>query len=261
VIALDSHVHFHDCFDEEALLDAAVSNVRGASTGRPLPQLLVLLLAESAGANWFEHLWMNGLGENRWQVSRGTDQLSLRLSAPDQIPVLLVAGRQIECRERIEVLALGARDAIEDGQPVVDVLKQVESLGALPVLPWGFGKWLGRRGSIIGDLITDPPVERLWLGDNAGRLRGAPAPKLFADAQRRGIHVLPGSDALPFRNEVGKAGRVGCFLSVDGAMGLWGLDVLNAIRDADHQPATFGRQEAPWRFARNQVGMQARKFA
>jgi hypothetical protein len=261
MIALDSHVHFHECFDEEVFLNAAVSNVRRASAGGPIPKLLVLCLTECRGVSWFESLRTRGVRGSGWNVRKGLDSVSLKLTHPDQMPVLLVAGRQIVCRERIEVLALGAREEVEDGQPVADVLTQVESIGALPVLPWGFGKWVGRRGSIVAKLIAEQPVGRLWVGDNAGRPHGTPRPKLFAEAELRGIHILPGSDALPFRDEVGKAGRVGFLMDIKATNDLCGMDVLDAIRHSERQPKGFGRQETPWRFLRNQLAMQARKLA
>ena len=68
---------------------------------------------------------------------------------PGTLPVLVIAGRQIVSAERIEVLALGTRTQIPDGQPLAATIDAVRADGALAVLPWGFGKWWGARGRMV----------------------------------------------------------------------------------------------------------------
>jgi hypothetical protein len=65
----------------------------------------------------------------------------------------IIAGRQINSIEDIEILALGTSNFFSDGQPIAESLKQIRKVRALPVILWGVGKWLGKRGKIISDLI------------------------------------------------------------------------------------------------------------
>ncbi|HEX3130500.1 MAG TPA: hypothetical protein VH394_24395 [Thermoanaerobaculia bacterium] len=247
VALVDSHVHFHACYDLPTFLDGALCNFRKAGAG-----IGYLLLTESAGAHWFRR-WRDGLKTKAWGFEPTMEEESLRAVNGAGEKLVLVAGRQIVTRERLEVLALGKDLELPDGLPIREVLEQVRESGALPVLPWGFGKWWGRRGAVVAETLERDG--ELFLGDNGGRL--GPEPALFRRARKLGIRVLPGSDPLPFARHAGLAGSYGFILphAVD-----WDRPaemLLRRIRESG-QPRAFGRRAGLPRFLRDQVGMQLR---
>jgi hypothetical protein len=173
--------------------------------------------------------------------------------------VIIVAGRQIVTAERLEVLAVGCVDEFPDGKPIRDVMCAVADCGALPVVPWGFGKWLGARGRIVRSLVETPPVT-FSLGDNGGRAALLPRPPLLGVAERRGIPVLLGSDPLPLAPEVTRAGSCG-FVVADWATTARPAELLvRRLRSLRRTPAVFGDLNTLHGFVRSQLELRWRRL-
>ena len=249
VALVDSHVHFHACYDLTVFLDGALRNFRKAGQAG----IGYLLLTESAGAHWFRR-WRDGLNAGGgWRFEPTPEEESLRAVSGTGERLILVAGRQIVARERLEVLALGKDLELPDGLPLAETLARVRESGALPVLPWGFGKWWRRRGAVVAEALEQDG--ELFLGDNAGR--HGPEPALFRRARKLGVRVLPGSDPLPFSRHAGLAGSYGFVLSHAVDLDRPAETLLRRIRESG-QPRAFGRRAGLPRFLRDQVGMQLR---
>lgn len=245
VTLVDAHVHLYPCFPPAAFLDAAAANIAAASAALGLATATpgVLMLTEIAGMDAFGALAAGGLDCGAWQITPSAEPVALHATCPDRPPLVLVAGRQIVSRERLEILALGVRGGPPDDKPAREVLAALAATDALTVLPWGLGKWTGRRKTLARDLLQRPPVARLYAGDNGGRPAVLPRPRLLAFAERHGCPVLPGSDPLPLAVEVGKPGRYGfvaeCALDPErpfGALRRW-------LDDRRASPAPYGRLE------------------
>ena len=260
-LLIDGHVHFHPCFELEGFLDGAADHFANAG-GKlaPSPALGCLLFSESAWYDYFQQ-FADGLiarTTRRWSTRSTGEAGSLLATRDGQPRLVLAAGRQVVTAENLEVLALGCTDHFDDGQPIEKVLETALARGAITVVPWGFGKWWGRRGRVVQRLLESPHAERLHLGDNAGRPAHSPAPHFFEWARRRGVPVLPGSDPLPFAWQGAFAGRYGFVLN--------GIDPhrpvhsIKAALEANRtQPAIFGQRQNVVVFVRSQVGMQLRK--
>jgi hypothetical protein len=235
-IYADAHVHIHDCFDLDDLFASALE--RAAELGGPL----LLLLAESEGDNYFERCGRlaergpDALAESdsegagraaremdpaappalSLRIRRTAEPRSLVIDRKDgsNAEVYLVTGCQKVSAERIEVLALcldpadplrGDPDGVLSTETLV---RRVLGAGAVAVLPWGFGKWLGPRGAKVAELarrenLCDHP--RFFLGDIAHRCWPWPTPKVF----HGDIRVLPGTDPLPLSGLEGGLARYG----------------------------------------------------
>lgn len=263
MILVDGHVHFHDCYPTSSFLSSASSNLARAasSLGGTQSGHHALCLTESAGADWFGTLRAAASRPDApnfggWQAEATAETCSVTLRDKEERTLYVLAGRQIVTEERIEVLALCTSASIEDDMPADETIDAVHEADGIPVLPWGFGKWLGNRGRIVTRLL-ETCGDRIYLGDNAGRIRGWPEPKEFDLARARGMAVLPGSDPFPFGNEYHKVGSYGFYL--EGA--------LDAARPAESlrellgssKIGLFGELEQPHRFVMNQVRMQLRK--
>ena len=252
-VAVDGHVHAHACFDPGELLDAAVRGLRAAAPGGEG----VLLLAGTAGARGVGPFLAAG-GAGAWRTEPTAEAESLRAVHPSGASLLLVDGRQIATRERLEVLALAATPDVPEGLPFEETLARVLESGAVAVIPWGFGKWLGARGARVRAALERAEPGRLFVGDNGGRLRGSPTPRLLREAGHRGIWTLPGSDPLPFPGEFRRAGRRGFLLPGPLDPHRPAESLRARLAALERQPTAFGRGVGPVRFAITQARMQVR---
>ncbi len=223
MIFVDAHVHVYDCFDIDLLLDSALSNFQEAAQQNRTaqkPLSYVLLLTEGKTESWFQTL-STTLDANRqckiterWSaVDRGdVESLTVFRNDVPEKEIHIVAGRQVVTMENIEVLALFVKQGLTNGLPLHETVDRVKELGGIPVLPWGVGKWFGKRGEIIKDFLVNYGNSNLFLGDNGGRPRFWPTPNLFNLAKKTGAVVLPGSDPLPLPSEAQRVGSFGFYL-------------------------------------------------
>lgn len=194
---LDTHLHLYPCFNLPQAFNQFLDNTaqHGNQPGR------VACLAERHDCRYFssivkgdislEGFMTEAILENEIKLKRDRDGLGFSL----------LPGRQIISREKIEILALGCPDLIDDGQPAIDIIYQVIQLGHVPVLPWSPGKWFGARGKLIEHLITELKAGDFLIGDTPLRPYGWPIPRLMKLAQEKGFAVVAGSDPLPFSGE------------------------------------------------------------
>jgi hypothetical protein len=260
ICLVDAHVHLHPRFRADVVLDSAARNFAAAARGAGLPDRppCFLLLVEIAGVDAFGALPERA---GRWRLLPTGEALSRR-AEPDSggAPVFIVAGRQSVTAEGLEVLALGTREHLADGLALRATVEAVRQAGALPVLPWGFGKWTGRRGALVREAAADPAAfPCLYLADSGVRPRFLLRPAPIAEAERAGRISLAGTDPLPVRGDEGKAGRFGFVAATEvdkdrpfGALADW-------IGRQRASPPVFGALERPAVFLHRQLAMQLRK--
>ena len=108
------------------------------------PACGALLLAQTSRERVFEWL-REQVSVGRWSIAVVPAEpqcLWLRIARGE---LLIVCGSQVVAEPGLEVLVLGTARRIEDGLGIERTLQSAQAAGALPVLPWGFGKWTGRR--------------------------------------------------------------------------------------------------------------------
>jgi hypothetical protein len=251
----DCHVHMHDEFAPEVFLDGAARNLAVAARqiGAGEGSVGCLFLTETRRQGGFDRLQRGGGG---WSVQHAAEPVSLiaRRGAADVLVV--VAGRQVVTRERLEVLLLGSSAELPDGESVERTLERAGETGGLVVLPWGFGKWSFARGRIVERLLSSAAATTLFVGDTGNRTSVLPRPRLLRRARRLGVPVLPGSDPLPLSSHVERAGRCGIFLECVPDLEQPADQIVRLLRGTRVQPQTFGRPEPFVRFAVTQILMQ-----
>ena len=194
---LDTHLHLYPCFDLPKAFDRFLDN-----TGKYGPQATrVACLAERFDCQYYESITNKEITLDGFKLAISDENETRLIRDKDNMSLTLLPGRQIISREKIEVLALGCPQLIDDGQPVLDVIYQIIQLGHVPVLPWSPGKWFGARGAIIKDLINELKAGDFMIGDTPLRPYGWATPRLMKDAQKKGFSVVAGSDPLPFSGE------------------------------------------------------------
>jgi hypothetical protein len=265
MIFVDAHVHIYDCFDLETFFDYAFANFQKEASrlGQQDAFTGILLLTETSKDKWFERLTdyadnKDGNGNKAigdWTFHHTDENCSLCARGGKNQSLFLIAGRQIVTAEKLEVLALATDKNFKEGAPIEQVIQSIRDMGAIPVIPYGFGKWVARRGVILRDLLEKTKGHMLFLGDNSGRPNFLPRPSHFKQAEAKGIQVLPGSDSLPFSSECKRAGSFGFslngFLSSEHPAG----DLKQIFMDPTTQFQEYGHLERPYRFFRNQLKM------
>ena len=177
-----------------------------------------------------------------WTFRATPEPTALQARSTDGANVLLLAGRQIITAERLEVLALGTDERWPDGQPIRDVLAQVRAARALPVLPWGLGKWLGSRGTLIQHLVANADPADFALADTYLLPVLTRRPPPLRRAEKRGFRILAGTDPLGRAGEETIAGRYGVLVE-----GPWNdqapaSSLLHLLRDPAVPLQTIGRR-------------------
>ena len=97
--------------------------------------------------------------------------------------------------------ALTVDAAIPDGQPVLAVLSEIKRQNGVPALSWAPGKWFGKRGAVVRDLIDSLAPQDFILGDTTLRPTVWPEPALMRRGSEKGFRIVAGSDPLPFAGE------------------------------------------------------------
>ena len=257
-LAIDAHVHFHGRQLVASTLDAAISNFRALDSADPAGGQGVLLLAQSAGERVFE--WLREqprVGD--WSVAPVPAEPESLWLRGERGELVVVCGRQVIAEPGLEVMALGTDKRIEDGLGLAQTLEIARSANAIPVLPWGFGKWTGQRKQRIRALLASSAVSDLWVGDNGGRLRNLPRPRLLEEAEARGVGILPGTDPFPFGNDYRRVGSFGFRLeAVLDPSRPW-QSIRAALGKLKRSPLPYGRGEGWLNFAFKQLWIQVDK--
>jgi hypothetical protein len=262
-IMADGHVHLHDSFVANDFFTAARNNFYHYREALHLTGKIhfFLLLTESANTEAFLQLRDGQKQIPGWNVHSPADATSLLIEPVSRDTTLFViAGRQIVTAESLEVLALGLDAPCRDGKPLQVILQELRDSNSLTVLPWGAGKWLGKRGRIIRQTVNAAVTPDFYLGDNGNRPFFWPKPAVFKQAAAKGIADLAGSDPLPFINQEKRPGSFGFYLpaAVDRQHPFQSL--RQHLEQADNSPSPFGRTGSTWSFFHLQISMQLSKL-
>jgi hypothetical protein len=264
-ILVDGHVHIHRCFDLQALFESAQQNFCDAASTLNLGSRFsaVLLLTESQGVDYFSSFLRKATDRSSvggWRFQPTTEPDSLIAVSRAGFELTLIAGRQIATAERLEVLAVCTDKLFDDGGTIPVVIDSVSAANGVAIVPWGFGKWTGRRKNVINRLMGDFAKRPFHLGDNSGRISVWREPPQFDLAKSQGQRIFRGTDPIPFP---GQENRVGSFgFSISGPFNRSGptASMRNLLASGNIQPTPYGVLETPMVFAKNQLKMQVRKL-
>lgn len=254
---IDTHAHLYGRFDASALLGAAATNFLAATRAARLdegetPPVWVLLLMQSPGEPLRERLGRSDA--DGWDLEQ-TDSTAWRAEHAVLGRLVLVEGRQFVSSEGIELLAAPLATDL-DQAPLAELVQRSNELDTRPIVPWGFGKWLGFRGRVVAELLERQSSDRLLLADNGGRPRMSSEPRLLRRAARRGFQVVYGSDPLPLSGEECRAGAVGSAFRGPFDPGQASESTRKALRGALGEPMPFGHGTGLGRFLWNQARLR-----
>ncbi|MBC2601136.1 class I SAM-dependent methyltransferase [Puniceicoccus vermicola] len=117
----------------------------------------------------------------------------------DGTRIVFYRGVQAVSEENVELLVIGE---VPDTGPLEKMVSVALSIGSAVLLPWGFGKWRGKRGQLIlREFRQSRP--RLFPSDSANRPNRGGGKAFLAGvfAKLPGCYRLDGSDPLPMEND------------------------------------------------------------
>jgi len=253
-LPVDGHVHLYDLSLACPILDTAESAFR--SVPRRTGNLFgMLLLTQSANESVFESLKdLQSVG--RWAITRATAEPETLLARSGESVIAIVCGRQVRTQDGLEVLALGTCEVFKDRMSLTDTIEAVDRTSAIPVIPWGFGKFMGARGERVAELLARRDGGGLFVGDNGSRLDMLGAPVWLREAERRGFRVLPGTDAFPLGRDYERIGSLGFMADIEpNEVSPW-RSLRAWLLQLPVSPIPYGRACSLGRFVHNQVGIQ-----
>ena len=266
-ILVDTHVHIYDCYNIKRFFNEAFSNFSYYNKKLKLAEKLVgvLFLTESNSFQYFDKLRDNSnniiqdLEKEGFFKKESDESYSLVFETAGSNFIILIAGQQIITDERLEVLSLGTQQKIEYSLSLKETVNRINSIGAIPILPWGVGKWLGRRNEVLNAFIKKDNETKFFLGDNSGRLAILKVPTQFKVSNENKKLALRGSDPLPIKSQEKKAGSFGFYFVSD-------LDISNPFRDVkkmiynlESEPDNYGKLENIFDFFKNQIMLRLAK--
>jgi len=259
-IIIDGHVHIYPTFPTAEFFDAAFNNFAEAMQlhGTSLEADAVIFLTEGEGHDVFSII------RDQAETPGGAPSDSLRFLKTEETDslvaekngrtVFIFPGRQYVSTEKIEILSLFYSEPISDKSlSLMSLAERINESGGVIVVPWGVGKWLGKRGQLVTELIEASNDAILFLGDNGNRPLFWPTPAQFAHARKNGIYLLSGSDPLPLASHCGRVGTSGSML-MEGELSrdLPAKSLLKLLNDGE-KLTEFGSRFKPCSFLYDQL--------
>ncbi|MCA9211735.1 MAG: hypothetical protein KDB27_01625 [Planctomycetales bacterium] len=252
---VDTHAHFHPCFDATEFLNAAIKNAARLAHAPPC-----LLLADSPCFDSIDAIY-EGLKHDDapFGIVEETPDCA-RIESLGRPKGYLIRGRQIRTKERLEVLAYGGDYDISNGLPLDETLEVVSETAKLVILPWGFGKWWWPRKHLIKRIIERQAAfgnkyAALAMGESGCRPDAFGEPSDFSDSVK--LKRLPGSDPLPMKSEVHRVASVGTSveLEIDRGLDESVEDQILVVVSRDHSE-TLGEHLTVPEFIRQQISLR-----
>jgi hypothetical protein len=229
LIVADTHVHLYPSFDLSVALDAAFENLGKlvGSERREGGTVKVVCLTERYDCHMFKALREGRASiDSRYSLHHHGDAVLMVSRDGGEELLLIVAGRQVVTRERLEVLALTTDAEIPDGLSIDETIARVREVGGVPVVTWAAGKWLFRRGRIVRRVLGGAEKGSVVIGDSSLRPAGWREPKTMQLGRARGLRIIAGTDPLPV---VGEEWRIGTYGVIGESDFNW-RDPLGSIR-------------------------------
>jgi hypothetical protein len=204
-IVADTHVHIYSCYDLHKFSSMLEQNLKKVGAGQTIR---LGFLTERSDCNFFDDIKSGNekIISECGNIQLGPDESSLIRDNGSGEKCILLPGRQVVAKERIEILALATTAKIPDGMQAVDIVTMILDNGGVPVVAWAPGKWFGERGNVVRSLLDGFNPARLLIGDSSMRPTIWAEPFIMREARKQGYRIIAGSDPLPFAGEESMAG-------------------------------------------------------
>ena len=267
-IACDTHVHCYDFENLPLLLDSAVKNLRHFVSNADAQ--LLFFTDGYVDRTWLklQELLKSTAKAGDWSFAyNDSTQFIEALKDDGEYKMLLAPARQVNTAGRLEMLLLGCDEELEDKQPANELIDKYGEKYVL-VSPWGVGKWLGKRGRVLVDIINHSQ-KPFALGDNGGRpffwpvphfrfLRQFQSSKNGQNPLKRHLPILNGSDPLPIRGEISRTASYGVIFDLLETKEISLKNILLAMKSDQTQFENYGQLMGVFPFVLGRIKMLLR---
>ncbi|HEC27118.1 MAG TPA: hypothetical protein ENI67_06895 [Gammaproteobacteria bacterium] len=259
---VDAHVHFYDCFDPCTFFSSAYANLSSPTEAaiENETSVKVLLLTETPGENGFLRLLdaSENIGQpictggESWYSHTTGEVDSVSLKTHSGKVLYVIAGRQIVSHEGLEVHALATDALFDEGRPLLELIEAINRSGGVAAVPWGTGKWLGRRGKVLTSMSRRFVQAGVLLSDSGIRPWAWPRSGLFNSGPR----VIAGTDPLPISTEACRTGSFGF-----STIAPWDPErpthsMRTILKNQLLEMTRFGRPQGVWQFLSRQLAIR-----
>ena len=210
MIFFDAHVHLYPQFELDVLLTAFASHADIFARDADVLAMAVMLRGfQPTLDSVFEPF--KGRNLRGWTIEESEEKCFLATDGSHRI--FMLPARQVAAKERIEALGYFGDAEVPDGLPLEETVERLGDAGYQPVIAWGLGKWLFKRGPVVASALESAGKagKPLPVCDCALRPTFWPTPKHYKRAVELGGFVLYGSDPLP---RIGDEYSAGCYATV-----------------------------------------------
>ena len=190
---LDTHLHLHPQYHIGRVLREFGRRLSAQRNTAPGAVLGGVFTEMRGGYSWEQLCAAEIPGLDGLEIVP-VDDGTISFSVSDAT-IYLFRGAQIVTREGIEVLALLPMGHVSEGDDLQSTIHSIVQLRGVPVLPWSPGKWWGKRGRLVREVLSHDP--RVWVGDISLRWWGRWQPIAVRRLEDAPARVLYGSDPLP----------------------------------------------------------------
>ena len=234
-IFFDAHVHLYPQFELDVLLTAFASHADIFASDADVLAMAVMLRGFQPTLDAvFEPF--KGRNIRGWTIEESEEQCFLATDGRHRI--IILPARQVAAKERVEALGYFGEAEIPDGLPLEETVARLRDAGYQPVIAWGLGKWLFKRGPVVASALeaAGKAGKPLPVCDCALRPTFWQTPQLYKKAVELGGFVLYGSDPLPRIGDEYSAGSYATLLDAPFDGTVPASSILSAIRTSTLSP-------------------------
>ncbi len=235
MIFFDAHVHLYPQFELDVLLTAFASHADIFARDADVLAMAVMLRGfQPTLDSVFEPF--KGRNLRGWTIEESEEKCFLATDGNHRIFIL--SARQVAAKERIEALGYFGDAEVPDGLTLEETVGRLGDAGYQPVIAWGLGKWLFKRGPVVASALESAGKagKPLPVCDCALRPTFWPTPKLYKRAVELGGFVLYGSDPLPRSGDEYSAGSYATLMDAPFDENAPASSILSAIHTATLTP-------------------------
>ena len=261
----DGHVHIYPFMSIQNVLDSAYRNFSDfCELSNQNGSVGFLCIADPDNVNGYDRLLaidkFSGPDAVENWVRLDEDSRSVVLRHSSGADIIAIKGQQLITSEGLEVLGIGYNATLKSGLTLPNTVANIRNAGGWSVLAWGVGKWLGRRGRLVTDIImSESDSSDVMLVDNGGRPWCWSRVSQFELAKERGMGILAGTDPLPLN---GEERRIGSYGFTHQSTRNAGESMLDAVSRMLENPVGEFRTTGPHmgvsRFISNQLRLRLR---
>lgn len=255
-ITIDTHGHYYSVFNVDPFVSTAFHRLATA-TARSVGCLCI------ASCHAVRHplKLFRDAAESKtrsWELVESGESESLIVRGESQLPLVLLASRQVTTAEGLELLALGTAAPLRHERTLSQTVGEVLSCDAIPVIPWGVGKWcFARRQALTRFLRNDNQRDDVFLGDIAGRTQWLTLG--LSEGIRESTRWLHGSDPLPIRGGERTVGRLVSQLDEPFYMDRPRSSLIGALQKLKSSPKRCGQYDSLATMVSQQFKLRTRR--